>query len=340
MTNNFYIYVYLDPRKPGNFVYGEYKFDFEPFYVGKGIDDRFKMHLYESVSKRSTPKLNKIRSIFEQKLVPIIIKIYEGLIEVDAYNLESQIIQIIGRCDLIKGPLVNLTDGGLFEKNKIWTKEERLKISISLKKSEKFQNFIRSDEKKLRTSESLKKYYECHEHHSKGIKKTINEIEKIKNTMSVIYKIKTPDDEILSFKGIKEVTEYFRELNKSLSLKGRFKISSDSILYKSGSKGFKLLGKENDYRDMSCSEITKKIISSNNKGYRNKNSCEYEIKTPDGNILIFIGRLSVKKYFDEKDIKISIDKLFNKGDSNGFLVVNKRKINKLLREDSNAPRCD
>ena len=29
-----YVYVYLDPRKPGIFGYGEYKFDHEPFYVG------------------------------------------------------------------------------------------------------------------------------------------------------------------------------------------------------------------------------------------------------------------------------------------------------------------
>ncbi len=38
--NNFYVYIYLDPRKPGNFVYGDFLFKFEPFYDGKGKGDR------------------------------------------------------------------------------------------------------------------------------------------------------------------------------------------------------------------------------------------------------------------------------------------------------------
>jgi hypothetical protein len=30
VTNQFYVYVYLDPRKPGKYKYNNYEFDYEP----------------------------------------------------------------------------------------------------------------------------------------------------------------------------------------------------------------------------------------------------------------------------------------------------------------------
>lgn len=35
-NNNFCVYIYFDPRKPGYYGFGEISFDFEPIYVGKG----------------------------------------------------------------------------------------------------------------------------------------------------------------------------------------------------------------------------------------------------------------------------------------------------------------
>ena len=58
-----YIYVFLDCFKPGNYEYGEFKFEFEPFYIGKGVDDR----IITSKCDKRTFKSQKIKSIKGEK---------------------------------------------------------------------------------------------------------------------------------------------------------------------------------------------------------------------------------------------------------------------------------
>lgn len=107
---NFYVYVYLDPRKPGNYNYGEYHFDYEPFYIGKGNNGRAYRHL---TGKGYNKHLNnKIRKIQNEKYIPIIIKYKECLLENDSFILEINMINTIGRHDLYTGPLCNHTNGG------------------------------------------------------------------------------------------------------------------------------------------------------------------------------------------------------------------------------------
>jgi hypothetical protein len=55
--NIYYVYVYLDPRKFGVFEYGSLKFDYEPFYVGKGTNKRMYAHL--KTDKTNPHKTNK-----------------------------------------------------------------------------------------------------------------------------------------------------------------------------------------------------------------------------------------------------------------------------------------
>lgn len=117
MNSIFYVYVYLDPRKPGPFVYGKYVFDFEPFYVGKGHNNRMDDHLKEVLNdhkislKGNQLKYNKIRQILKTGDKPIIYDVNNFLNETEAL-LETKLIKNIGRIKLGNGTLTNLTDGG------------------------------------------------------------------------------------------------------------------------------------------------------------------------------------------------------------------------------------
>ena len=82
IDNSSFVYVYLDPRKKGEYNYGEYSFDYEPFYVGvssgKTIHDRKVRHLqYAKKDKDITNnnyKKNIIKSILSDNLEPIVLK--------------------------------------------------------------------------------------------------------------------------------------------------------------------------------------------------------------------------------------------------------------------------
>lgn len=116
----YYVYIYLDPRKPGDYVYGDYKFKNEPFYVGKGKNKRYKEHLTDARSMKKDGtytyidhRCSKIRKIKEETdKDPIIKKIKTNLSEDLSFQLEIGLIKLIGRDDLNNGPLVNKTDGG------------------------------------------------------------------------------------------------------------------------------------------------------------------------------------------------------------------------------------
>jgi hypothetical protein len=130
-----YVYVYLDPRKIGKYMYENINMSFlyEPFYVGKGKDNRYLHHIRDAkITKISNYRLNKIRKIkSELNTAPFVIKIKENLSDVDAIKLEIGLITSIGRIDKKQGTLTNLTDGGDGVSGRIVTKEERLRISIA-----------------------------------------------------------------------------------------------------------------------------------------------------------------------------------------------------------------
>jgi hypothetical protein len=134
--NNFYVYVYLDTRKRGDFVYKNLSFMYEPFYVGKGSNGRLYKHLDEAYNQRddNDHKCNVIRKIKkETKKDPLVVKIFENLKEEESFVLEEETIKIIGRHDLKTGPLTNKTSGGEGWSGFIMSKESREKMKTSLR---------------------------------------------------------------------------------------------------------------------------------------------------------------------------------------------------------------
>ena len=107
---NYYVYIYLDPRKPGKYKYGNMEFDYEPFYVGKGKGNR----CYSGIKSKSNSdiKANKIEKIIKSNKLPIVIKLIESLSNQEACRSEIETIKSIGRVCNSDGPLCNLTDGG------------------------------------------------------------------------------------------------------------------------------------------------------------------------------------------------------------------------------------
>lgn len=109
----YYIYVYLNPLKSGNYVYNKFKFDYEPFYIGLGKKRRIDYHVNNAKyhSKKSL-KDNIILKILKNNESPIRYKLYENITLESAVRLERILIKLIGRRNISTGSLANLTKGG------------------------------------------------------------------------------------------------------------------------------------------------------------------------------------------------------------------------------------
>ncbi len=113
--NESYVYAILDPRKPGKFKYGEFLFDHEPFYIGKGRRSRMYCHACSSELNRdrNPHKVRKIKKILALGKKLIFQKVQSELTEEDAYRLEERAIETIGRMNVDRrAPLTNVDKGG------------------------------------------------------------------------------------------------------------------------------------------------------------------------------------------------------------------------------------
>jgi hypothetical protein len=97
----FYVYIYRDPCR------GKRR---QPFYVGKGHGARAEWHLRQE--EHANPILRgTLKKIRAAGLKPIIEKRPQPS-EDAAFAMERKLIRRIGRRDMHKGPLANMTDGG------------------------------------------------------------------------------------------------------------------------------------------------------------------------------------------------------------------------------------
>lgn len=95
MSNNYYVYVYIDPR------------NYEEFYYGKGKGNRKKAHLND---ESDTEKTKIIKAIQKEGLEPIIKVVAKGLSESEAFLIEKTLIWKLGK------NLTNISSGHFADK--------------------------------------------------------------------------------------------------------------------------------------------------------------------------------------------------------------------------------
>lgn len=123
----YYVYYYADPTKKGEYKYGDYIFPAEPFYIGRGKNNRCASHLEEVLLEKpgcNLDKYYKIKEIIDNDGWPIIQFVCDDLELEESIALEEHIIGIVGREDLNTGPLLNHTSG---KKGKDYRIIERLR---------------------------------------------------------------------------------------------------------------------------------------------------------------------------------------------------------------------
>ena len=142
----FYVYIYLDPRRSGSYQYNEFQFNYEPFYVGIGVNNRYRYHIskakrlsYNDIKNKNfignSLKLYKIKKIIkETNKEPIVLKLKENLNRGNALDLEIKLIKNIGRINIKTGILTNMTDGGDGGNGNIFGRKHLLKTRQRLSK--------------------------------------------------------------------------------------------------------------------------------------------------------------------------------------------------------------
>lgn len=122
---DYYVYLYFDATLPID----------EPIYTGKGIGHRDMDHLSEcwrvERDMYNSPFHRTLRKMLKDGNTPEIVRVYEGLTELESFLYEQELIREYGRKDLKTGCLLNLTAGGDGASGYRHTEEAKDKIRLA-----------------------------------------------------------------------------------------------------------------------------------------------------------------------------------------------------------------
>lgn len=126
-SDRYYVYLFRDPRTATPGIGNG-----EPYYVGKGKNNRFKQHLLPrgGQNKQVNGRIRLLREAgYSTIQIADHITVSECATEQEALELEKKLIKIFGRKDQGTGTLFNHTDGGEGISGYRHTKETKLKMS-------------------------------------------------------------------------------------------------------------------------------------------------------------------------------------------------------------------
>jgi len=180
MKKKYYVYIYLDPRKPGEYRYkiGEQilELDYQPIYVGKGCNGRYLCHWLNFDIHPNNFLKGKLSHIDKENLIPTIF-LRDSLTEKRALEFEINLIKTIGRINLGKGPLCNLTDGGEGVSGVIYSEERKKNYGKKMKRCWRDPEYRRKQVERMMGNQ-----------YSKGMVLSEESKGKIRKSMSELWK--------------------------------------------------------------------------------------------------------------------------------------------------------